>query len=200
MAGDSLTTTAIEERRIDGIYGEVWQEGQYQGDIMELQGSIQIEQRQIPRAGTTATVFRRGRVTRQGQLTLGKVDSRFEQLIIGWASYSVEDRRRLRSLGHNPWPDTWLTVKLDDPDSWGLEEIQLRGVKFWEISIGYGQGDLITQSLPFTWESESLMQGIARPGNQGHLLPDGSRPEWSTPSYPNGGTSNYPSNGYGPSF
>lgn len=164
---DTIHPATVEDRRIDGEYGEVFHEGKYAADIVEIQGRIAIERREIPRAGQTSSVTRRGRVSREGTIRISKVDSRFESLIIKWANYTTKERREARAQGTELYRDTWLTIKLDDPDSWGSEELQLFGVKFWEIPIGFTQGDLIDRELPMTWEREQLNAGIPRPGNKG---------------------------------
>lgn len=168
MAGPTPPShpSTIEDRRIDGQYGEVWHEGVYQGDILEITGRIAIERREIPRAGNSGVVFRRGRVSREGSFRIGKIDSRFENKILQYIRLSPDEKRKLRRQGIAAFPDTWLTIKVDDPDSWGVEEIQLLGVKIWEVGIGFTMGDLLEREIPFTWESENLVKGIARAGNK----------------------------------
>jgi hypothetical protein len=174
--------TTIEDRRVDGMYGEVWHEGIYQGDILELSGRVAIERREIPVAGSDKVAFRRGRISREGSFRIGKVDSRFESVILGYAGLSVADRRNARAVGFDPFPETHFTVRLNDPDSWGVEELQLLGVKMWEIPIGYTMGDLKELEIPFTWEKEQLLQGIARPGNKGRYVPgQGGYVPWTPP-------------------
>jgi hypothetical protein len=169
----------LEDRRIDGMYGEVYHEGKYQGDILEISGRIAIERREIPVAGTDRVAFRRGRVSREGTFRVGKVDSRFEDFILSYASKSVQDRRIDRAAGRDSFPETWFTIRVDDPDSWGAEEIQLLGVRLWEIAIGYTMGDLLEREIPFTWEYEKLIQGVPRPGNLGDWTQPQGEQTWA---------------------
>jgi hypothetical protein len=168
----------LEDRRIDGMYGEVFHEGKYQGDILEITGRIAIERRELPVAGTDRVAFRRGRVSREGSFRVGKVDSRFEKFILGYAGKSLADRRQDRANGEDSFPETWFTVRVDDPDSWGAEELQLQGVRMWEIGIGYTMGDLLEREIPFTWESELIMQGVPRPNNLYNAVPPGGEQTW----------------------
>jgi hypothetical protein len=157
---------AIEERIIDGNYGEIFHNGKYQGDFRDFTGRIAIERREIPRAGTTGVVYRRGRISRDGTLRIAKVDSRFEALLIDYANTSEEEKRIRRGQGIPTFPDTQLTIKLDDPDSWGSEIITIFGVKFWEIGIGFTQNDMVERDIPVTWQREAMPKAIPRPGNK----------------------------------
>src|SRR4051794_3123652 len=103
---------ALEEREIDGNYGEIFHNGHYQGDIRSFTGRLAIERREIPRAGTNGLVYRRGRISRDGSITLGKVDSRFEALLIGYANMSEDEKRRRRGQGEPVFPDAQLLIKL----------------------------------------------------------------------------------------
>jgi hypothetical protein len=160
-----LQTTYIEEREVNSEYGEIWHEGYYQGDLIAFSGTLAIERRDVPVAGQDATVYRRGRVTRTGTLSIAKCDSRWEALIIYYAGLSVDQRRTLRNQGIDPFPSSQLLIKLDDPDGWGPEEILFSGIKFWEIGVGYAGSTIIQRDIPVTWQSERMLTAIARPGN-----------------------------------
>jgi hypothetical protein len=159
-----LTTTYLEEREVNSEYGELWHEGYYQGDLIAFSGTISIERRDVPVAGQDDTVYRRGRISRTGTLSVAKCDSRWEALIIYYAGLGVDQRRTLRNAGIDPFPSTTLLIRLDDPDSWGEEDIQIVGVKFWEIGLGYAGSSIIQRDLPVTWQSESMLDAIPRPG------------------------------------
>ena len=160
-----LTTEYLEEREVNSEYGEIWHEGHYQGDLIGFSGTISIEKREVPVAGQNTVIYRRGRVARNGTLSIAKCDSRWEAYIIYMASLSTQERRKLRNEGINPTPPTYLMIKLDDPDSWGAEEIVIYGVKFWEIGIGFAGSSIIQRDIPCTWQSEKMISAIPRPGN-----------------------------------
>jgi hypothetical protein len=170
----AVTTSALEERQINAEYGEIWHAGYYQGDLVEFSGRVSIERREIPVAGQDKVVYRRGRVGRDGSVRISKVDSRFEALVIYYANLSVQDRRNLRGQGIDPFPATELILKLDDPDSWGAEEIKLTGVRFWETALGFGGNSIIQRDVPTTWDREQIVAAVPRPGNkQGATPPAG---------------------------
>lgn len=165
-SSSTVTAGPIEERQIDGNYGEIYHNGKYQGDLRDFSGRLAIERREIPRAGTTGIVHRRGRVTRDGGLRIGKVDSRWEDMFFKTAGMTEAEKRRRRGQGIPVVDDAQLLIKVDDPDSWGSEEIMLFGVKFWEIPIGFTQNDMKELDIPCTWTSEELVKAIPRPGNK----------------------------------
>jgi hypothetical protein len=160
----SLTGT-VEERQIDGGYGEIYHEGHYQGDIASFTGRISIERRAIQRAGTNQVVYRRGTITKEGTFVVNKVDSRFENKVINYANLDTATRRLYRDQGIDPWPATDFLIKLDDPDSWGAESIHIMGVRIWEVSLGYAPGEMLSRDLPCTWDSQKVLEGVPRPGN-----------------------------------
>lgn len=178
-AAPSAIGASYEERQIDGNYGEIFHEGHYQGDFRDFTGRIAIERRELPRAGTNGVVYRRGRIAREGTLRVAKVDSRFEELFITYINKSTEQRRADRARGTDSFPVTELIIKLNDPESWGVEEIQLLGVRFWEIGIGFTMNDMLERDVPVTWTSEKLVTGIARP-DRTHGGPGGTG--WAPPA------------------
>ena len=169
MAVETVTSADVEERSIDGNYGEVFYKGVYQGDLTDFSGTVVIAKQEIPVAGTDRVVMRRGRVARDGTLTIQKVDSRFEALILGYAGKTPQERREARGEGKALMPSVELIIKLADPDSWGTEEIQLLGVKFWQTSIGFAPNAMVTNAIPVTWEHEHLLNAIPRPGEDALL-------------------------------
>jgi hypothetical protein len=190
MAAETTTIADVEERAIDGNYGEIFYNGVYQGDITDITGTVVIAKQEIPVAGSDRVVLRRGRVARDGNITILKVDSRFEALILGYAGMTPQERREKRGQGIAVMPGVQLIVKLTDPDSWGTEEIQLRGVKFWQTSIGFAPNAMVTDSIPITWNTESILNAIPRPGEEA-LLAELGVPAVLDP----GATTTYPAAG-----
>src|SRR4051794_27045848 len=118
-------STGIEERQIDGNYGEIYHNGHFQADITAFTGTISIEQRALPVAGENTTIYRRGRISRTGSFSLIYVDSRFTELFFNYTEKSASDRRKDRAAGVESFPDFQFIIRLDDPDAWGAEEIAL---------------------------------------------------------------------------
>lgn len=158
-------TGTVEERQIDGNYGEIYHEGHYQGDIVSFTGRVAIERRTIQVAGSNRVVHRRGTISREGTFVINKVDTRFENKILSYAGYTTAERRAFRDAGIDPWPSTDFIIKIDDPDSWGAERIHIMGVKLWEIGLGFSPGEMINRDLPCTWHTEKILDSIGRPGN-----------------------------------
>lgn len=169
MPTEVITPADVEERSVDGNYGEIYWKGSYQGDLTDFSGTVVIAKQEIPVAGSDRVVLRRGRVARDGTLTILKVDSRFEALILGYAGKSPQERREARGEGKSLFPGVELIIKLADPDSWGTEEIQLLGVKLWQTSIGFAPNAMVTNAIPVTWEHEHLLNAIPRPGEDALL-------------------------------
>ena len=169
MPTETLVASDIEERAIDGNYGEIFYKGVYQGDITDISGTVVIAKQEIPVAGTDRVVLRRGRVARDGTMTILKVDSRFEALILGYASLTPQERREKRGQGVAVFPGVSLIIKLADPESWGTEEIQLLGVKMWQTSLGFAPNAMVTDAMPITWNHEQILNAIPRPGEESLL-------------------------------
>jgi len=180
LAQGGLSTEYLEQREVNSEFGEIWHEGHYQGDLIAFAGSLSIEKREVPVAGQDNIIYRRGRISRTGTLSVAKCDSRWEAYMIYFAGLSVQARRKLRNEGINPVPPTVLMIKLDDPDSWGAEEIALYGVQFWEIGLGYAGQTIIQRDIPVTWQSEKMLRAIPRPGNMQAAEGIESNPEGQT--------------------
>lgn len=163
---ENLIAADIEERAIDGNYGEIFYKGIYQGDITDVSGTVVVAKQEIPVAGTDRTVLRRGRVARDGTMTILKVDTRFEALILGYAGMTPQERREKRGQGVPVFPGVSIIIKLADPESWGTEELQLLGVKMWQTSIGFAPNAMVTNSIPITWNNEKILNAIPRPGEE----------------------------------
>ena len=144
------------EKRIDGMYGEVWVDGVWWADLIEVSGTITVEKKAINPAGSVQTYNKRGRVTREGNCRFDKVDSRHEEKFINSVNKSLDARRQERKSGITWFPRFNMLLQLDDPDSWGAEKITLGGCEFWNMPIGFSLADMRQLELEFTWEWESF--------------------------------------------
>ena len=154
------------EKRIDGMYGEVWVDGKWWADLIEISGTITVEKKPINPAGSVQTFNKRGRVTREGTCRFDKVDSRHEKKFIDSVNRSLQDRRNNRAAAW--FPRFNMLLQLDDPDSWGAEKITLGGCEFWNMPIGFSLADMRQIELEFTWEYENF--GPATP-NEDYIQP-----------------------------
>ena len=167
------------QKRIDGMYGEIYvggsdvsgsPAGTWYADVVNITGTITVERKPINPAGSTQTFNKRGRVTREGSLQFDKVDSRLEKQFIDSVSQSIDQRRAARNTAataNQPAPSWFnrfrMVVSLDDPDSWGKEEIVLYNCEFWTLPIGFSLSEMRQTELQFTWEYESVATEIVRP-------------------------------------
>jgi hypothetical protein len=168
--------TDVEERAIDGEYGQVYINGVWQNDIQDFTGTVSFEQRTIKVAGSNRQVYRRGMVSRSGSFTWLKVDSALEAYMLnGYADLDPDQRRANRAQGIDTFPDILIAVVLDDPESWGSEELHLSGGKLWTLPIGYSNTAMLTRNVTCTWDQEAVV-GIPRPGNTyGFTTPSGEK-------------------------
>lgn len=151
-------TVIPAEKRIDGMYGEVWVDQQWWADCIEITGTITSERRQVNPAGSTNTYHKRGRTSREGSFRLDKVDSRLEKQFITSANKDLATRRATRGT---PWfPKFNMLIVLDDPDAWGREEIICAGCELWTMPLGFSIAELRTTELQFTWDYEQNPNGV----------------------------------------
>lgn len=153
------------EKRIDGMYGEIYvgtgADIKWFADVVNVTGTITVERKPINPAGSTQTFNKRGRVTREGTMQFDKVDSRLEAQFIASVSKTINERRAARGAD---WFSRFRTlIKLDDPDSWGKEEIVLTNCEFWTLPIGFSLSEMRQTELQFTWESETIPSVIVNP-------------------------------------
>lgn len=153
------------ERRIDGAYGEAYRDGRFLADVIEVTGTISIDRRELPMAGSINTHYKRGRVTREGTLRYQAVDSRWLEEFIQFTSLSLAERRALRDTpGANPAASPFdLDIIIDDPESYGKETLRLFGVVMWSANIGFSISDLLEREVPITWTREALISKISQP-------------------------------------
>lgn len=147
------------EKRIDGMYGELWvgdsaENIKWWADVVNVTGTVTVERKPINPAGSVQTYNKRGRVTREGSFQFDKVDSRLEREFLESVNKSLEARRADR--GTNWFNRFRAIVKLDDPDSWGVEEIVLYNCEFWTLPLGFSLSEMRQTELQFTWEYEDI--------------------------------------------
>lgn len=153
------------ERRMDGMYGEAYRDGRFLADVIEVTGTVSIDRREIPIAGSVNTHYKRGRVSREGTLRYQQVDSRWLQEFLAFTSLSLAERRAARDRGEYPSAAFDLMLVIDDPEAWGKESLMLYGVIMWNASIGFSISDLLEREVPITWEDEELIGAVSQPLN-----------------------------------
>ena len=130
------------ERTINGSWGELRDEnGDWISHAQDITFTLRIRREEIHRSGTTKVAYKRMGSMGEGRLRQYKVSS--AALVRMIRQYSNE---------REPLFSGQLMVKLDDPDSLGVERILLKQVKFWEIDGGFRVNEIIDENLEFTFE------------------------------------------------
>jgi hypothetical protein len=148
-------TTANKNYRMSGAFGSAYRGGKLLADVVEVQAPVAINKITVPAVGSLDEGYKRGRTTREGSLTIHKIDSFWELEVFSLLSQSDADRRAARDAG-NPFDPTFsIIVKLDDPEALGVERWQMDGCRLWNFDVGFSQGDDITQrQFTLSWTSE----------------------------------------------
>lgn len=142
--------------RFSGMYGEAWRDGVLLMEVTEVSGNVAVNRIEVPLVGRTRTGYKPGRETREGTLTVQKIDTKWEMEVYQYLSQSLEQRRANRDAGQANLRPFTLLLEYDDPDALGREKWRLDGVLLWQMPIGFSIGDdLVNREFPITWESES---------------------------------------------
>ena len=155
----------VGEKVIDGQYGEVYRDGIWMADVVEISGTISIDRKDIPLAGTTSNHYKRGKTSREGTLRVHHIDSRWLEEFLDFSSKTLSERRAARDAGTPLSSRFNLLLSLDDPESFGAEQLMLYGIVLWEMPVGFSIEDLVDREFPFTWEREELVEGVQQPSN-----------------------------------
>lgn len=153
--------------RISGRFGEVFRDGLKLMEVTAVEFTIEIGQTDVPIPGSNRTGTKDGPETRTGSMTVQKIDTRWENEVYKFLSYSLAERRRLRDLGQRPSRVFTMQVWLDDPDALGAEGWQLEGVRLTRLTGGFNIGDeLLNREHPFRFEAERKIRAFERIGDQ----------------------------------
>jgi hypothetical protein len=127
-----------------------------------VQAPAELAHVDVPIVGTLDVGHKQGRTTREGTMTVQKIDARWELQVYTLMAQSLQSRRAARD-GQGPIFDPSFTIvlKYDDPEALGAEKWQLTGVRIWRLPLGFNTGDDIVQNeYPITWESEKPLQAF----------------------------------------
>lgn len=138
-------------RTINGSFGEVWLDGEWLTNIQSAEAVVDIDKEEIKRSGTRWVGHKVTSLKGSGTISGYKVTTDFIKLI---GSVSNNTRK--------PYV-TSIILKLNDPESYGYERIQLKGVQFDQIPLGkFEVGSLVEEALPFTFSGYALMNTITK--------------------------------------
>lgn len=151
-------------RRFGGMYGQAKRNGNVLAEVVTVTANVDIARVTVPLVGQTKQGYKAGRETREGTLSIQKIDAHWELEIYQFLSQTLVARRAARDLlAQTPIANTTestrqfdLTIEIDDPDAWGREAWQLTGCQIWALPLGFSiTDDLINREFPLTWEDET---------------------------------------------
>lgn len=159
-------STANKDYRISGVFGTAYRAGRLLADTVEVSAPVAINKITVPAVGTLDEGYKRGRVTREGTLTIAKIDTSWEQEVYAILSQSDDAIRAARDAGNPINPAFSIVLKLDDPEALGVERWQMDGCRLWNFDMGFSQSDDITQrQFQLSWESERPLTAFTRGTN-----------------------------------
>ncbi|GIO35849.1 hypothetical protein J41TS12_07100 [Paenibacillus antibioticophila] len=126
-----------------GTFGQIFIDGVWQSNLNHLEASVEMDKREMNLVGTEYTVFKLGRKKGTGTMSGYKVTS--DMISRGFQKFSI-------------------IHKLDDPEAYGFERIQLNGCMADKIQLAnWTAGEEVTEETPFTFESYELLDPVTGP-------------------------------------
>lgn len=127
-------------RVIMGTFGQIFIEGIWQSNLNHLEANVEADKRELNLVGTEYTVFKLGRKKGTGTMSGYKVTS--EMIQRGFQKFNI-------------------IHKLEDPEAYGFERIQLNGCMVDKIQLAnWTAGEEVVEETAFTFESYELLDPI----------------------------------------
>ncbi|GGH28579.1 phage tail tube protein [Paenibacillus segetis] len=127
-------------RVIMGTFGQIFIEGIWQSNLNHLEANVEADKRELNLVGTDYTVFKLGRKKGTGTMSGYKVTS--EMISRGFQKFNI-------------------IHKLEDPEAYGFERIQLNGCMVDKIQLAnWTAGEEVVEETAFTFESYELLDPI----------------------------------------
>ena len=135
------------KRIINGLYGEVWVDGEKIAECTACQAKVAKNKQTVNLCGQFMDDTKVTSGSGTGSLTLYKVDSGFIQ--------------RQRELQNGVDVRCTIISKLRDPDSFGAERVALYNVSFDDLTLADWQAATMgTVTAPFTFSRYELLDTI----------------------------------------
>ena len=136
------------EKVINGTFGEVWVDDDYMAEVTALEAKVSLDKTEVNQVGTLAKGYKITGIDGKGTLKLNKVSSYF-----------------IKKLSDNTkaGKTTTCTIisKLNDPDSFGAERIQLNGCTFDELTLANWEAKKLgEESIAFSFTSWGVLDTI----------------------------------------
>ena len=149
-----------EVKRIHGRWGEVRLNGIAIAEAVGVEFTVEVDQVDVPIVGGNWITFVEGQTRGTGTLRVAKAYSSLESMFMDFVAKTADELRALRDAGSEPRPHHTINVTLDDPLSYGVESLQLDGVKFWSMQGGYSLTDLVNRDWSFTFRGITPLKTI----------------------------------------
>jgi hypothetical protein len=151
--------------RIGGMYGAAYRNGKLLAEVVEVQATVEVNRIEVPLVGQTRTGYKPGRESRDGTITIQKIDGAWEEEVSNFLAQSLADRRRNRGTAAGALRPFSLVLEFDDPDALGYEAWQLDGCLLWRMQLGFSiTDDVVNREYPLTWETERPLSLFTRTG------------------------------------
>jgi hypothetical protein len=150
----SITDALI---RYGGMYGQAERNGHLLAEVVTVAANAEIARVNVPLVGQTKQGYKPGRETREGTLTIQKIDTHWELELYQFMSASLAARRAARGTQQaiTLQRQFSIVIAIDDPDTWGRESWRLDGCLIWRLPLGFSiTDDIVNREFPLTWEDE----------------------------------------------
>lgn len=144
-------------RRYGGMYGQAKRNQNVLAEVVTVAGAVEVARVAVPLVGQTKQGYKQGRETREGTISIQKVDTHWELELYAFLSQSLVTRRAARDAnpGQQKTRQFQFVTEIDDPDAWGKESWTLDGCMIWRLPFGFSiTDDIIDREFPITWETE----------------------------------------------
>lgn len=137
------------ERVVNGSFGEMWEDGEWQENVNSLTADIEISKNALKLSGTRWDKHKVIGLSGTGTASGFKVTSGMIQ-------------KNAWVMGDRGVPTkTEVISKLDDPEAFGHERVRLKNVKWDKINLAnWTAGEEVKQESPFTFEGAELLDPI----------------------------------------
>ena len=127
------------KRVMSGTFGEAWLDNEYVAEIYKAQAKTSFNKEKIAQCGKMTSDHKVTSVENRGSLGMHKINSRMARAI----GEQIRNGKDVRFT---------VILKLDDPDAYGAERVQLTGVSFDDLTLADWEAGVPGKiEAPFTY-------------------------------------------------
>lgn len=143
MAGEFLANNVIS-----GTFGDVWVNGERYLEVKSFEAKVTGEFADIISAGKLTTGKKYLGYTAEGTITCSKIDSKVMSLLH-------------ENYKNGTMPTISIISKLDDPEAFGAERIEMLNVTFTEFMLAnFTVKEVTDVEIPFAFEDYNVLDLI----------------------------------------